>query len=232
MRMSMQAIEIIQGCTLLNALSHEERQELAGSMQVRTVPKGELIWFGGDPQGYFGIVGTGFIKMSRPSFSGQEVAMELMGPGQVFGLNGIIDGRGCPLNATALTLAVYGYLPGDRILPVFERNVAFKDTLLRRAMTRLHEKVDLMARMTSGRVEQRIAAILLILAQSYGAETPDGVVLHVPLTRQEIGELAGTTTESAIRLLSRWQKEGMVSTEHQNITLHNMSAIEAIFAET
>lgn len=227
----MRPIEIVEGCTLLNPLSPEERQELAASMQLRKADKGQIIWFGGEVQGYFCIVGSGFIKMSRPSMSGHEVTLELMGPGQVFGLMGVVEGKGCPLNATALTPAVYGYVPGQRILPIYRQNVAFKDTLLIRSIARFHEKLDLMARMASGRVDERIAAVLLLLAASYGKQTERGILLDVPLTRQEIGELAGTTTESAIRTLSAWQKQKWVATQQQRITLLKLDALEAVFGE-
>lgn len=85
-----------------------------------------------------------------------------------------------------------------------------------------------MAKMTSGRVDERIAAILFLLAESYGERCPEGTRLQVPLTRQEISEMAGTTVESTIRVLSRWQKEGLVSTDRQYITLrdtHRMSQV-------
>lgn len=227
----MTPVELVQACTLLNPLTAEDRERLLSAVQMRKAAKGEVIWLGGEPQGFFGMIGRGFVKLSRPSASGHEMAMELFGPGQVFGLNGVLTGRGCPLNATALTQVLYGYAPATIILGIYDRNVPFKDLLLRRAMGRLHEKLDLMSRMTSGKVEQRIAAILMILADSYGRTTADGILLEVPLTRQELGELAGTTTESAIRLMSRWQKEGLIATDNHAITLLDMAAIERIFEE-
>jgi CRP-like cAMP-binding protein len=226
----MHAIEIVEGSTLLSALSKEERSKLAAAMHVRKASKGTIIWMGGEATDFFGIVGAGYIKMSRPSAYGHEVALELMGPGQVFGLNGIVYGRACPLNATALTDTVYGQVPSAPIIPAIEQNATFKDVLLRRTMARLHEKVDLLARMTSGRVDERIAAVLLTLAESYGRKNGKGIVLDVPLTRQEIGELAGTTTESTIRVMSRWQKEGMITTDRQTITLIDVRVLESIFA--
>jgi len=90
--------------------------------------------------------------------------------------------------------------------------------------------MDLMAKMSSGKVEERIGAILFILADSYGTVHDGKVQLKIPLTRQEISEMAGTTTESTIRVMSRWQKEGLISTDRHVITLEDVPALETIVA--
>ena len=90
--------------------------------------------------------------------------------------------------------------------------------------------VDLMARMSSGKVEQRIAAILFILAESYGTRDASSLRLEVPLTRQDISEMAGTTVESTIRTMSRWQKEGLIVTDRQYVTISDEAALTEILS--
>jgi CRP/FNR family transcriptional regulator len=222
--------EIVDSSRLLCALDEEARQQLAATMSVRKAGKGDLIWVGGDAKGFFAVVGSGYIKMSRPGGHGHEVTIEIMGPGQVFGLNGILFDRACPLNATAITDAVYGYVSNVAIAPALQSNSAFKDALLRRTMARLHEKVDLLARMSSGRVDERIAAVLLTLAESYGRREADRTVLEVPLTRLQLAELAATTTETAVRVMTRWQAQRIVATDSRTISILDMEGLTAIFA--
>lgn len=229
-RHTMRARQIVESSKLLAALEEGVREELAGLMTVHKVSKGDVIWRGGDAKGYFAIVGSGFIKMSRSGGHGNEVTLEIMGPGQVFGLNGLLLGRACPLNATALTPGLYGYAPNAPILPAINSNSAFKDALLRRTMLRLHEKVDLLGRMSSGRVEERIVAVLFTLVDSYGRKESDRVVIEVPLARQQLAELAATTTETTVRIMTKWQREGIVSTDSRTISILNMAALEGIFA--
>lgn len=71
----------------------------------------------------------------------------------------------------------------------------------------------MMTRMSSGTVEERLAAVLLILVDSYGKRDSEGLHLLVPLTRQDLSEMAGTTVESTIRVMSRWQKQGIIRTD-------------------
>jgi CRP/FNR family transcriptional regulator len=69
-----------------------------------------------------------------------------------------------------------------------------------------------MRMMISERVERRIAHILLKLAAKFGEETAEGWVIRTSLTREDIAELADTTVETAIRVMSRFNKGGLVKT--------------------
>lgn len=187
--------------------------------KVAHAEKGGLIWLDGTREDYFCVVGRGFVKMSRNTSAGQEVTTELMGPGQVFGLLGALDGHGCPQSAKAVTDVCYLKVRKTAFTPIYESNQVIKDSLVRRTGNRLRQAYDMIAYLSGGKVEQRVAAVLLLIAQSFGRDESDGTYLDVPLTRQEIAELAGTTVESAIRVMSRWQKAGWVSTKSQTICI-------------
>ncbi|MBX3117476.1 MAG: Crp/Fnr family transcriptional regulator [Fimbriimonadaceae bacterium] len=220
--------EVLQASTLFNALTPEESEGLAKNSRLCRVARGEVIWTHGAEVDFFGIVGTGFVKMVKGVSSGADVTLEIMGPGQIFGLMGTLDRQGCPLTAIAISKAIYLRVPKREIHPIYERNLVLKNGLLMRLSRRFKQNLDMMARMGSGRVDERIGAVLFILADSYGEEDGDTVKLTIPLTRQEIGEMAGTTTESTIRTLSRWQKEGIVSTDKHLITITDVPALVAI----
>jgi CRP-like cAMP-binding protein len=210
---------LLQSSTLLNALTPAELDMLMTSSRVAHADKGEIIWLAGDQVDFFGLAGSGFVKMVRGNADGNDVTIELMGPGQIFGLMGTISLAGCPLTAMAVTDLWYLRIPKRPMLQIYEGSTALKDRLVRRMTLRLHGAMDLMAKMSSGRVDERIAAILFILAESYGVRHGKSLTLQVPLTRQEIAEMAGTTVESCIRTMSRWQKEGLLATHHQMVTI-------------
>ncbi len=86
----------------------------------------------------------------------------------------------------------------------------------------------MMARMSMGRMEQRLAAVLLILMDSYGQPQKLGTRIVVPLTRQDLAEMAGTTVETAIRIMSKMQKEGIVKTDRQMITVLDPASLSEL----
>lgn len=220
-------ISVIEACSLLNPLTQEERVYLVERCYMAYAERGEMIWRAGSPAQLAAISGVGFVKMTRSTPQGMEVAVELLGPGQCFGIMAAIEGRTFPLSAVAVTNCWYLKIPAEHLKHVYESSDSLKDQLLRSMGPRLRKAHEMMARMSTGKVEQRIAATLLILLDSYGFEDEQGSHLHVPLTRQDISEMAGTTVETTIRVMSRWQKEGFLSTKNQMITVSNKEALNS-----
>lgn len=221
----------IESCTILNALSQQERDTLEQGCFMAYANRGESIWLAGSPSEFSGIVGLGFVKLTRTTPHGQEVAVELLGPGQVFGLLIAIEGRPFPLNAVAVTSCWYLKVPTRVLMPLYHASPAFKDQIVHAIGPRLRQAHQMMSRLSSGTVEERIAAVLLVLADNYGQHKGDKARLKVPLTRQEIGEMAGTTVETTIRVMSKWQKDGLVTTQRQIITICSVSQLERLLSE-
>ena len=67
--------------------------------------------------------------------------------------------------------------------------------------------------------------MLLILCDSFGEEHAKGTLLNIPLTRQDIAEIAGTTVESTIRVMSKWQKAGWIATRSQHILVKEVDEL-------
>lgn len=210
---------VIESCSILNALTPGERDHLGTNGYMAYADRGEVIWLAGSPSQSVGIVGTGFIKMTRSTPQGAEVAIDLLGPGQCFGLLVAIEGRVYPLTAVAVTKTWYLKIPTRSLLEVYGTNVNLKDQVLRTIGPRLRKAHEMMARMSMGRMEQRLAAVLLLLMDSYGQAVNKGTRIVVPLTRQDLAEMAGTTVETAIRVMSKLQKEGILKTDKQMITI-------------
>ncbi len=221
-------IAVIQACSLLNGLTEEQRQRLAGESFTAYAERSEMIWRAGSAAEFVAIVGAGFIKMTKTTAGGQEVAMELLGPGQCLGLFAAIEGRSFPLNAIAVTNCWYLKIPTRIVAELYDKSSQFKDQIVRGLGPRLRKAHEMMARLSSNKVDERIAAVLFLLADSYGSKQPEGLRIDVPLTRQDISEMAGTTVESTIRTISAWQKGGIVATDRHVLTILKEDALLAV----
>jgi CRP/FNR family transcriptional regulator len=219
---------VIQACTLLNGIDKPSRDILVRNSSMAYAERGETIWVAGTPSTYSGVVGAGFVKMTKSTPQGTETSVELLGPGQCFGLMVAIEARPFPLSAVAVANTWYLKIPTRELQEIYRHSDILKDQVVRSIGPRLRKAYDMMSRLSSGKVEERIAAVLVILAGSYGRTTPSGVQIEVPLTRQDISEMAGTTTETTIRVMSKWQKLGIVSTDHSVITITNEDALNEV----
>ena len=222
---------ILRSSGLFSVIDADDLEKIAAASRVVRARRGHPIWLNGSNTDFIGVAGTGFVKMVKAAPGGGDVTVELFGPGQTFGLCGTLCGTGCPLSAVAVTDLWYLRIPKRAFMEIYQRNGDLKDLLVRRLTARLQSTFAMMAQMASGRVDQRIAAILFMLSESYGVE--DGMASHlqVPLTRQEISEMAGTTVESTIRTMSRWQKDGVVTTDRHFISILDPFRLRGIVGE-
>jgi CRP-like cAMP-binding protein len=227
MRVPPSVVEVLSRSTVFGVLSGEELATLAQGASVAEFQPGEILWLRGDSPSFVGVVGTGFVRMSQTTASGREVAVELMGPGHTLGLLSAIEQRALPLDAVAITRVQLVRLDPARATEAYERSDELKDRLVRRTTERLKAAYGFLAKSVSGRVDGRIAAVLLWLVESYGVRNEDGWTLTIPLTRQELAYLAGTTVETAIRVLSAWQRNGWLRTAHRTLTIRDLERLEA-----
>ncbi len=223
-----QHFEILKASTLLSHLDDKKLMVLAQVSRLCTVARGEAIWSHGSQVDFFGVIHKGFVQMVRTSPNGIETTIEVIGPRQCFGLLGTVDNEGCPLRAEAMTDVSFLRVPKAHFKAIFETSPVMKDVLMKKTINRLRSAHGLLSLLAGGRVEQRVAAILLTLAKSYGEEREEGIWLSIPITRQELAQMSGTTVETTIRTMSKWQKEGVVRTDDHHITLQDLDALERL----
>ncbi len=70
-----------------------------------------------------------------------------------------------------------------------------------------------MRALSTERVDVRLANILLKLSDKVGEPTSEGLRINLPLSRQDLADMTGTTIETAIRIMSKFRKEELVHTE-------------------
>ena len=92
---------------------------------------------------------------------------------------------------------------------------------LRLVASRFRELQDRYRELSTERVEQRVARALMRLARQAGKRTDEGVLLDLPLSRQDLGEMTGTTLYTVSRIMSRWEQYGLVVTGRERIVIRN-----------
>jgi CRP/FNR family transcriptional regulator len=91
---------------------------------------------------------------------------------------------------------------------------------------RLIELTSRLAEMSAGRIESRLARLFLKLADNSGRVGSSGIFIPMPLSRQELADLTGTTIETCIRIMSRWGKQGVLMTEKDGFLVADRTALE------
>jgi len=218
---------------MFRRVSAEDRQRLLAVSKLRHFERGRHVFEEGEPSDYFTIVTSGRVKVYRTTPSGKEIILEIFGPGDPLGAVAVYEG--IPFPASALTLEPTDVLTIARrdFFALLEAHPSLVRSLLLGLTHRLVEMARRMTELTGGRVETRFARLFLKLADQMGRRDParGGVFISMPLTRQELADLTGTTIETAIRIMSRWNKDDVLRTEKDGFVIADIDALRTI-AET
>lgn len=212
----------------LASLDEEDREEIAPLCHVKGYEKGAVIFNEGDPAEWIHFVYIGRVKIVK-AVGVRDLIIEILEAGEPIGAVATFEGR--PFPASAITLEPSGVLsiPADSFFRLLETKPMMTRRLLAGLTLRLITLNKRLADMT-GSVEHRVAALFTTLASRLGEQADGAVFIPLVLSRQEIADLAGTTIETAIRLMSRWQKEGVVITEKNGFRIPDIEAIRELIA--
>jgi CRP/FNR family transcriptional regulator len=186
------------------------------------------IFMEGDAARWFYLVRSGHVKIVRHARTGKDVVLELLGPGEIFGGVAVIERRPYPASAQATETTVVVKIPADPVIAVADRHPAFVKEMALMIGRRLRAAHDSVASLAVDPVEARLAAALLRLAQREGTRSDKGVTLPFHLTRQSLADMTGTTVETAIRILSRWLRDGLLEDAGGRLVLTDPEGLGAL----
>lgn len=207
----MDRVEALKRVPIFSGLDEAEIGELAGLASERQIGVGQFIFWEDEAPDWFYIVAEGRVKVVKHTSSGKELIIAFFEPGEMFGEVAVFENKPYPASAQAVTQArVFGIKRQD-----FLRFLASRPQLALKIINvlsgRLREAQSRLRDLVGGRVEQRLARTLLMLSSKLGAT--------LPFTREEIAEMAGTTTETAIRLMGRLREGGIIRSGRGKIVI-------------
>jgi len=210
------------------SLPSREIDALATVTREDSVEIRDYVFMEGDPAEFLCIVKSGRIRIVRHSGSGKDVAFDLLGPGEIFGGVAVIERRPYPASAQAVEASVILKIPAHALISLSERHASIVRELALVIGRRLRAAHDSVTSLVADPVEARLAATLLRLAERDGERTEHGRALPFHLTRQSLADLCGTTVESAIRVMSRWTRDGVVREESGHLIVPSLERLRAI----
>ena len=162
--------------------------------------------------------------------AGKDVILEIFGVGDPLGAVAVYEGWPFPASAVALEDTLCVTIERAMFFSLLEQHPTLVRGLMLGLTYRLIELTNRLAELTGGRVEPRFARLFLKLANDVGRASDGGTLVPMALTRQELADLTGTTIETAIRIMSRWNKQRIVLTEKDGFLIVDGAALEALAA--
>ncbi|MFN3909139.1 MAG: Crp/Fnr family transcriptional regulator [Flavobacterium sp.] len=217
---------IVREFSSLKALNKDELIKIANCKTSYTVKKGEPIFEEGNLLNGVYCVKEGVCKMTKLSSNGKDQIVKLVKPGELLGQRSLISEEKANLSAVALEDMEVCFIPKTEIMEFFQKNNHFSMNMMRTICGDLKDSDDHMVSMAQKTVKERLAETLLYLEDTFGTQT-DGS-LHIQLSREELAGMIGTATESCIRLLSEFNKNGWITLDGKKIKIAQKNALKKI----
>jgi CRP-like cAMP-binding protein len=217
---------IVRQLNSLKSLNKEELVRISACKTSRFVKKGEIIFDEGDHLNGVFCISDGICKVSKMSSNGRDQIIHLVKKGDILGERSLINDEVANLKATAINDMEVCFIPREEIIKDLQKNPEFSMNVLKDLASSLKSADNVIVDMAQKTVKQRLAEMLINLEEKFGHDIDN--ILSIHLSREDIANIIGTATESAIRLLSEFKKEGVITLKGKNISLLDISKLKKI----
>ena len=218
----------IKQVTIFSTLSPQEEKEVSRYFLTDTFGKKEAIFSEGDPSDWFYIVKKGKVKITKLSQDGKELILEVISPLEFFGGIAVVRGFPYPANAVAMEDTEVLKLSRKDLMSLMDRFPGLMYCMAMNIGDRIKDSHETLKSIALEKVEARIAALLLKLADKAGEKVTEGIMINMKLTKQDIAEMVGTTVETSIRTMSKLTKAGIVSAKAGNIIIRDPNKLKSL----
>ncbi|MDO5645108.1 MAG: Crp/Fnr family transcriptional regulator [Dermabacter sp.] len=210
---------IVRSAPLFAALDDDGKQAVLDSMTQEDYHRGSVVFREGDQGDRLFIIGNGKVKVGHASGDGRENLLAVLGPGETLGELSLFDPA--PRNATATAVAettLYSLTQQDLYRVLAQRPEVARH-LLASLARRLRKTNESLADLVFADVPGRVAKNLLDLAQRFGRQTDDGVMVSHGLTQEELAQLVGASRETVNKALADFASRGWIRLEARAVLL-------------
>jgi len=206
------------GTSIFCCLSNNELEVLSQGKRNMTFKRGQVIFSeGNQPHGVY-CIHSGKVKIHKMGDEGKEQIVRLAKTSNIIGYRSVLNSNSYFASATAIEDTEVCFVSKLTIVNLIKTNSNFSFSLLDLLSDDLKRAEEKITHMAQKHVRERIAEAILLLHEAYGLKE-DTQTIDSNLTRKEIANIAGTTTETSIRILSEFQKDNIIELTGKEIKI-------------
>ncbi|MBI2869530.1 MAG: Crp/Fnr family transcriptional regulator [Chloroflexi bacterium] len=205
--------DILRRAPIFASLDPADLAALAGLAREAGLKAGEFVFWEGNESRDLYIIARGRVKVLKYASTGKEFIIAFFGPGEMLGEAAVFQGKPYPATAQATEDTQLLVLSREAFLHFLGGHPGVALAIISMLSARLRDAQSRLKDLAGERVEQRLARVLLMLAAKLGPA--------LPFTRQELADMAGTTTETAIRVTGQLRERGIIRSVRGKLTVVN-----------
>lgn len=217
---------IVKQFNALKSLKKDDLIRISGCKTTKIIAKGEVLFHEGENINGVFCIKDGVCKLSKLSANGKDQIVKLVERGDLLGQRSLVSDETSNLTAVALNEMEVCFIPRKEVIHDLSQNASFSLNMLQDMAKELRDADNIIVDMAQKSVKQRMAETILYLHDNFGVD--DAGYLNVVLSRDDYANIVGTATESAIRIISQFKKEGLISTKGKQIKIENVQKLKQI----
>ena len=223
--------EFLAGLTLFADLEAQQLEQIAQRVQRRTFALGVTLFHQDMPGTMMYMIETGSVRVISIGRTGQELTLNVLGPGEIFGELSILDGQ--QRSATAITLVptVVWLLSQADLKEFMSKYPPVNQAMIQILVERVRATARRLEAMTFQDVLGRLAFELLSLADRSGQPYEQGIEITIPLTQVDLASMVGATRESVNKAVSVLRSKELINVDGTRWFLQDPAGIQQILYE-
>jgi CRP-like cAMP-binding protein len=210
---------------IFQSLQEAEIDVILDHASVRRVARGAPILRRGDPNKGMVIVMSGRVRISVVSEDGKEVALTVLGQGEVLGEMSLLDGEPSSADVTAQEDCALMIIERSHFLNLLRQNSGLCLHLMALLARRLRRANAVLEDIALLDLPTRLGRLLVKLADDYGVPVRTGTRIEVKLSQKDLGTLVGASREKVNKQLREWEEEGVLGKDSGRMVVMNPEAL-------
>lgn len=208
-------------------LSPEEKRVITDNLTIHSFKKNESIYNEGDDPKYLWCLLKGKVKKTKKGVGDRVQILRLIRPVQYFGYRAYFAGEKYVSTASAFEPSTLGALPLDIVRDIIQHNINLAWFFIKELSQNLGGSDTKIVNLTQKHIRGRLAEALIVLLNNYGYEE-DGATLNIYMSREDLANLSNMTTANAIRTLSAFVSEKILTVDGRRIKIIDENELRKI----
>jgi CRP-like cAMP-binding protein len=210
---------LIAGLPPFQGMAATDLDRMLRQARSLRVAKDEAVFEQEEEAHDFFLLLDGHVRVVKTTPDGQQIIVRYISPGELMGIAYAIGRNTYPASAAAAVDCVVLAWPSN-LWPEFAAAFpSFAANTYQTVGARLQDAQARVVEMSTEQVQRRVAHALLRLVNQTGKKTDEGILIDLPISRQDIAEMTGTTLHTVSRLLTAWEEKGLVKSGRQKVTV-------------
>jgi CRP/FNR family transcriptional regulator len=218
--MEMKKISCMKDLSIFSTLDVVERERVGALAGRKLYNKNEFIFREGEATCTIYLIKYGRVRLFKISEGGKEITLDILKEDDIFGENTFLDDSKHTMNAQAIEDTFICSCNKEHFILLLQ-NPRTSLKIIQLLGKKLNDYTDQVANIAFRDVKGRISATLLRLADEYGKPSPEGVIINIELTHQDLANLVNASRVMVTNVLINLRQEGAILTKGQRISLLN-----------